>query len=148
MANKKKIPQELEEIFGYLLSRATSLIREMTSDELAPFSLTPSNYRVLLILSQHESLSQQEICELVKVDKNTMVQIILNLVKKKWISKKRDSSDKRAFRISITSEGKEVLSDSTPAVKNAQLKFVKDLSQNELRNLKSYLLKLIMANSK
>lgn len=69
-------------------------------------NITPEQYLVMDILWANQSLSQQNIADVIQKDKNSVTKIIDSLEKKNLVSRKVDKKDRRINRIELTEEGK------------------------------------------
>ena len=69
-------------------------------------NITPEQYLVMDILWENQSLSQQNIADVIQKDKNSVTKIIDSLEKKNLVSRVVDKNDRRINRIELTKEGK------------------------------------------
>lgn len=68
-------------------------------------NVTPEQYLVLDILWEKQSLSQQNIADLIQKDKNSVTKIIDSLEKKNLVNRVVDQRDRRINKIELTQEG-------------------------------------------
>ena len=68
-------------------------------------NVTPEQYLVLDILWEKQSLSQQNIADLIQKDKNSVTKIIDSLEKKNLVNRVVDQKDRRINKIELTQEG-------------------------------------------
>ena len=85
-------------------------------------NITPEQYLVMDILWDKQSLSQQNIADVIQKDKNSVTKIIDSLEKKNFVSRVVDKKDRRINRIELTKEG-EALEKITTEV---AIKFMND----------------------
>ena len=85
-------------------------------------NITPEQYLVMDILWDKQSLSQQNIADVIQKDKNSVTKIIDSLEKKNFVSRVVDKKDRRINRIELTKEG-EALEKNTTEV---AIKFMND----------------------
>ncbi len=85
-------------------------------------NITPEQYLVMDILWENQSLSQQNIADVIQKDKNSVTKIIDSLEKKNFVSRVVDKKDRRINRIELTKEG-EALEKNTTEV---AIKFMND----------------------
>lgn len=67
-------------------------------------NITPEQYLVLDILWEKESLSQQNIADIIQKDKNSVTKIIDSLEKKQLVRRVMDQKDRRINKIELTDE--------------------------------------------
>ena len=68
-------------------------------------NVTPEQYLVLDILWERQSLSQQNIADIIQKDKNSVTKIIDSLEKKNLVNRVVDKKDRRINKIELTQEG-------------------------------------------
>ena len=67
-------------------------------------NITPEQYLVLDILWEKQSLSQQNIADIIQKDKNSVTKIIDSLEKKNLVRRVMDKNDRRINKIELTDE--------------------------------------------
>ena len=67
-------------------------------------NITPEQYLVLDILWEKQSLSQQNIADIIQKDKNSVTKIIDSLEKKQLVRRVMDQKDRRINKIELTDE--------------------------------------------
>lgn len=67
-------------------------------------NITPEQYLVLDILWDKQSLSQQNIADIIQKDKNSVTKIIDSLEKKHLVKRVMDQKDRRINKIELTDE--------------------------------------------
>ena len=67
-------------------------------------NITPEQYLVLDILWEKQSLSQQNIADIIQKDKNSVTKIIDSLDKKQLVRRVMDQKDRRINKIELTDE--------------------------------------------
>ena len=67
-------------------------------------NVTPEQYLVLDILWEKQSLSQQNIADIIQKDKNSVTKIIDSLEKKQLVRRVMDQKDRRINKIELTDE--------------------------------------------
>ncbi len=85
-------------------------------------NITPEQYLVMDILWENQSLSQQNIADVIQKDKNSVTKIIDSLEKKNFVSRVVDKKDRRINRIELTKEGKALEKNTTEVA----IKFMND----------------------
>ena len=67
-------------------------------------NITPEQYLVLDILWEKQSLSQQNLADIIQKDKNSVTKIIDSLEKKQLVRRVMDQKDRRINKIELTDE--------------------------------------------
>lgn len=67
-------------------------------------NITPEQFLVLDILWEKQSLSQQNIADIIQKDKNSVTKIIDSLEKKQLVRRVMDQKDRRINKIELTEE--------------------------------------------
>ncbi len=76
--------------------------------------LAPTHATLLLLINDYPNSSQQELSEIVGLQRSTMVRTIDEFEKKGWVKRHKKNDDRRALAIKITSKGKRIVSRITP----------------------------------
>lgn len=137
--------EKLDEILFYTLEKSIKIYRKFAQNKLNEngFDITIDQWLVLKTLQQNKSLSQNQIAELVFKDFASVTRIIELLVKKKYVKRKINTSDRRKFELEISNSGAKIIEDIYPIVTTNRKKALSGLTNNEINNLKTLLEKLI-----
>lgn len=105
-------------------------------------NVTPEQYLVLDILWEKQSLSQQNIADLIQKDKNSVTKIIDSLEKKNLVNRVVDQKDRRINKIELTKEGLALEKITTEVAINFMNDTVKDIEGQDLDKLVEVMRKL------
>lgn len=105
-------------------------------------NVTPEQYLVLDILWEKQSLSQQNIADLIQKDKNSVTKIIDSLEKKNLVNRVVDQKDRRINKIELTKEGLTLEKITTEVAINFMNDTVKDIDGQDLDKLVEVMRKL------
>ena len=97
-------------------------------------NITPEQYLVLDILWDQQSLSQQNIADIIQKDKNSVTKIIDSLEKKSLVRRVVDKKDRRINKIELTDEAMALEKLTTEVAINFMNDVVKDIDKQELDN--------------
>lgn len=95
-------------------------------------NITPEQYLVLDILWEKQSLSQQNIADIIQKDKNSVTKIIDSLEKKNFVNRVVDTKDRRINKIELTEEGLALEEITTQVAINFMYDTVKDIDTQDL----------------
>ena len=129
---------------GFLLNKAAVVTVQQVNAALEPFGIRIQHYIGLLLLSQmDEPLPQKEIGEILRIDRNTMVSLTDTLEGLALVTRARDVNDRRAYAISITDKGRDLVAEAGGVVADVDANLVNGLTAEELTQLSQLLLKLL-----
>lgn len=97
-------------------------------------NITPEQYLVLDILWDKQSLSQQNIADIIQKDKNSVTKIIDSLEKKDLVRRVMDKNDRRINKIELTEEAFALEKITTEVAINFMNDVVKGIDDQELDN--------------
>ena len=95
-------------------------------------NITPEQYLVLDILWEKQSLSQQNIADIIQKDKNSVTKIIDSLEKKNLVRRVTDKNDRRINKIELTDEAFALEKITTEVAINFMNDVVKDIDTKDL----------------
>lgn len=139
---------QLEQAIGFNVNRTAFLMTEEIARKFATngYPLVAQDFGILFRL-QHGAMTQVEIAAMLMRDKTTVTRRLDGLVKKGFIERNPDPSDRRCFRIGLTEEGKQTLAVMIPLVASFQQEVLSEISEADklttIRVLKSMADKLL-----
>ena len=136
------IPGIVLERIGFLLTRLGQGVREVVEEALKSLGITGKHLGILLIIKEKGSLPQQEIGKCIHVDRTTMVQIIDDLEKLGYVERRDNPEDRRAYFLSVTAKGRDILPKAMQMAIGAEKEFMATLSLKEQKELILVLKKL------
>lgn len=83
---------------------------------------------VLIIIQEQKICCQQYISNVLNIDKTTMVKIIDELLKKKYIRKIQNPKDRRENLVTLTDKGKSIVSKAKKDIHNLNKHTFKNIS--------------------
>ena len=108
------MPQEsqLDRSPLHLLHRVHQRATELFQEKMAGINLTARQYVVLVTAAQQDGASQQDIIDATGIDRSTVSQIMQTMIRKGLVKRKRTKEDARAYAITVTEHGRDVLKTS------------------------------------
>jgi DNA-binding MarR family transcriptional regulator len=110
----------LQELPGFLIrqldSRAAAVYEKYTGQS----ELTPRQFGVLLTLFQAGPLAQTELGNRLRLDRNTLGEMLQRMVEKKTVERRPHARDRRAVEIMLTPAGKSALLGTVQQALKAQ----------------------------
>jgi DNA-binding MarR family transcriptional regulator len=83
---------------------------------MSDIDLTTTQYTVLVAAGEKDGLSQQDIIDATGIDRSTVSQVVQLLVRKGMLKRRRTRQDARAYAVSLTDVGRDVLKVSEPII--------------------------------
>lgn len=106
--------------------------------------ITVDQCLVLIILNDNEKISQIEMAKLIFKDNASVTRIIELMVKKDYLTRETDESDKRKTKLIITEKGKKTIILLTPVFNLNRKTALNGLSSDEIELLDQILRKIIL----
>jgi MarR family transcriptional regulator, 2-MHQ and catechol-resistance regulon repressor len=125
-----------------ILLRATDFIQQKIKEDVSKYDLNLSEFGALEVLYHKGPLPVQSICEKVLIANSSMSYVIENLIKKEFIEKVKDPSDRRIHIVHLTQKGVMLFDDIYPKHLEHMRSFMDVLDINEEANLQFLLKKL------
>ncbi|HXI11301.1 MAG TPA: MarR family transcriptional regulator [Thermoanaerobaculia bacterium] len=107
--SRSALPVKIANSVGFLLNKAAEVVRRRFDDRLAGYGLTARHIGVLSVVAADPSLKQREICDLLRIDRTTMVYLIDSLEELGLVVRKDLAGDRRSYGIEPTPKGKLVM---------------------------------------
>lgn len=138
--------EKLDEVLFYTLEKSIKVYRKFAQNQILEndYDITIDQWLVLKTLQENKNLSQNQIAELVFKDFASITRIIELLVKKKYVKREINSTDRRKFELEITKKGNEIIENIYPIVLKNRKQALNGLTDKEIKNLKVQLEKLII----
>lgn len=89
--------------------------------------VTRQQIALLVALRRAPGVSQNDLVGLTGFDKSTLKEMIGRMVEKGWVVRERDPEDSRAWKISISRAGADLLEDRLPKVRATQTEILAPL---------------------
>ena len=100
----------------HLLHRVGQCAGELFQSEMNGVDLTARQYVVLVAAAHKDGPSQQDIIDHTGIDRSTVSQVVQIMVRKGLLKRRRTRQDARAYAITLTPLGRDVLKTSEPIV--------------------------------
>jgi len=131
------------EAFGVLIAQINRSWRRALDQYLLPFGLTEATWRPLIYISRaHQPLSQNELADLLSLDRSSIVRILDALESSGMVMRQEDPNDRRVKRLSLTSKGEKVAAQVENVSKQLSDKVFSAIPKNLLANTKTGLLEV------
>ena len=115
------------------------------SFQSAGYDVTAEQFGLMMHLGTHAGINQKQLGELALKDRPNTMRIVNQLVKRGYVERLPHETDKRAFRLFLTEEGKIVKSHLIRIVIEHHRAAFATLSEKDISNMQR-VLKVILAN--
>ena len=128
------------------LEKASLKITNFTVQYLSKHNLTFNQFKVLEVLYHVGDLNVGSITKLTMSTPGNITVVVKNLKRDGWITAIKDPNDSRAYILSITQKGKDIIEEVFPNHAKNLTKALEVLSDDELDTLYDLLNKVYKAN--
>ncbi len=111
---------ELSFEIGHSLHRASQLTDDLFAAALDGVDITARQLTVLEIIAQSKGPSQMDICEIAGIDRSTIADMIMRLIKKGYVVRERSRADARRYELELTSDGHRILELARPIARKVE----------------------------
>jgi DNA-binding MarR family transcriptional regulator len=119
----------------FLLYRAAQASHTLANQMLAEIGLSARQVGILTLISEREPMTQTALGAELEVDRTTMVELLDRLEEQGLVERRRDPTDRRAFRIHPTDAGLAAKAEAITILDQQQALFLAPLSNSDRRVL-------------
>jgi DNA-binding MarR family transcriptional regulator len=128
---------------GLLLRLAHQHARAAANQALRPLDLDLRHVGVLAALAGGGPQTQKQLAEAVELDKSSMVYVIDRLERLNLVRRERSRTDRRAYAVSLTDQGRERLTDAGRVAVRVMGELLESFDVAEERQLNAMLQRII-----
>lgn len=126
---KKKVEKvDLANLPGHRIRRLHQISVALFMEETQDYGITPVQFAALQAVADSPGLDQRTLARTIGFDTSTIGGVIDRLETRGLLARHADPDDRRVRLLELTSEGKKLLRDVTPAMLRAQQRMLKPLS--------------------
>lgn len=130
---------KLQDSLGFLLNSTNTKLKNELFKRFKKFDITPEQWSVLNCLWIREGTTPKEISDMIYKDKANTNHILEKLVKKNLILKMQHETDRRAYQIYLTKQGKELEDKLVPIVELLCEEATRDIAPEKVYEMKTFL---------
>ena len=135
---------KLDKQLCFPLYAASNLLVKVYRPLLEPLGLTYSQYLVMLVLWERDSVSVGDLGHCLYLDSGTLTPLLKRMENSGFINRRRDSNDERRVLVSLTTKGSEIKDLAV----NKKKKLSDQLNISNIGELRSEIQSLVQALSK
>jgi DNA-binding MarR family transcriptional regulator len=137
-----RLPQQLLGSTTFLLKRLGWAAKERSMAAYEELGLHPYHHAVLMALGEGSHETQGSIADALGYDRGQLVGLLDELEKRALIERRRDPEDRRRHVVSLTADGKRMLTGLNTVARRNEDAFLDPLSPKERETLHTLLRKL------
>ena len=127
----------------HLMGVTDRTLKRSISKKVENTGVFRSQHRLLMILGKHPDCSQTELAERLEISSAAVAVSLKKLEKSGFISRQCQENDNRVNQVVITEKGWEIIDQSVQYFKEMENAFLSDFSEEELKQLQSFLERMI-----
>lgn len=142
---KKETTFDPKASVGYLVNRAAKELRRMLGKGMndAGVDLSIEHFRMLMVLFNHEGVNQQELADLIGIDKTHLTRMLKPIEELGFVVRVEDKKDKRNKLLYLTNIGRAKREELMPVVAETILGIEAQIDADELAIAKKVMLQII-----
>ena len=117
---------------GYLIHDVSRLRRVCYDRELAPLSITRSQWWVLAFISRNDGLPQTQLANELDVGKVALGSLIDRLQTAGFVERRADEKDRRVKRVHLTDKARKLISQIEPVNDSFNARILKGIPRDDL----------------
>ncbi len=127
---------------GFNLRMAQEAAFEAFSRRSQEIGESPGRFATLTIIARNPGISQTELSHAAGRDKSSLTPVVEDLVRRGLIERKRVDSDRRAYRLNLTPEGKKTLTQLTRCARRHERKLDRVIGMRDRKRFLTLLKKI------
>ncbi len=132
----------LDELVGFHLRRAQSVVFENFMKLAKEERVTPGQFGVLTLIKENPGLNQSGLANALGIERSTMVAVINVLEDRGLVRRQESKADRRSYVLSLTKPGKEFLKAANEKVRQNEAMIAAVLDGSERKMLVKMLKKI------
>jgi len=129
----------LRQFVGYNMKRAFIPVQEDVSETLATLGLRVGTFSALAVIMASPGISQTQLSQVLNIKRSGVVLVVDELEGMGAVGRMPVESDRRAYALQVTPEGRELWQRAESAVQAHEAALFADLDPEELRTLRGLL---------
>ncbi|WP_028547150.1 MarR family winged helix-turn-helix transcriptional regulator [Paenibacillus taiwanensis] len=130
---------ELEKYIGVIVHRADLKLNNYYQKVVNPFDITVDQWEILVVLWEHEGITQKELAERLTKDQTNIARMLFKLEKKSFIYRVTHETDRRSLRVYLTDKGRDVKEEILAPSIEAYQKTIEGLTEEEVETFRRIL---------
>lgn len=94
---------------GKYISCIYRQVQIIINDKLEKYGIGSGQFIFLITVYKNEGINQQQLSEMLHIDKATTMKAVKKLIEKGLLKRERDKEDKRSYKLYLTQAGKDII---------------------------------------
>ena len=120
-----------EPAVGELVMQVARGLRRRFAATLEPWGVTPHESRALRVIGEHEPTRLGVVAQHLRIAPRSVTDVVDSLEARGFVAREPDPSDRRATRVALTAQGREVLDELDTARRADQESYFAELSDRD-----------------
>jgi DNA-binding MarR family transcriptional regulator len=120
--------QDLYDKPGYQIRRLRQIAAALFAAEAAAFDITGQQWTTLQALGEFPRLEQNELCDILTLDRATMATLLVRLEEKGLVRRATSAADRRRKHVALTARGRRTLAAMAPVLDRIQQRILAPLA--------------------
>jgi DNA-binding MarR family transcriptional regulator len=134
---------DLDRTVGFFINRTNSMMKNNLQKVFKKCDVTHEQWIILSCLHDNDGCIQQELAKKIDKDKAAITRLLDVLEKRNLIKRESSPNDRRVFLVYLTEEGRNIQKSLDPLAQISSEQALKGLSEEEIKQLKLSLTKII-----
>lgn len=140
---KPPVTLRLDQFMPYRMSVASNMMSDVIASAYrALFGLNIAEWRLIAVLAERVSSTQNELCAATKMDKVTISRAAIALTDRGLVERSANAADKRSHLVSLTAEGRALYTQVVPKALALEKELLADFTAAEVDSFVALLLRL------
>lgn len=135
--------QDLYDKPGYQIRRLRQITAGLFAAEAAAFEITGQQWTTLQALGEFSRLEQNELCDILALDRATMATLLVRLEEKGLVRRTTSAADRRRKHVALTARGRRTLAEMAPVLDRIQDRILEPLAPVDRRAFRRMLKTLV-----
>ncbi len=144
MSNKEEVSKNASKLADLTFSLLASC-QEKENRLAEQHGLTQAEFRCLRLFSANETLNNKQIAERMGLSPSRLTRIIDGLVKKEYIIREIDNTDRRNMRVSLSKKGDQIVQLLNSAYVDIHKEILEDIDESQHQPLITAMTSLLSA---
>lgn len=123
----------------YVVKQLELAVRASLDEIVKPAGITSVQYTALTVLDHHDGLSLAQLARDSFVTPQAAADLVANLERRDLVRRDRSAVDRREVVVSLTPQGRQVLTDRAAAVQQLEHLMIESLDEDEARMFRDIL---------
>lgn len=120
---------------GSVVQELVRMFQLFERDQIKIFGFTSSQCYCLLEILKAQSLSMNELSDIMNLDTSTMTRIVDKLVRDNLIARDKDEKDRRVVVVSLTYKGKDAAIELKDSINKYYKKIIQNIPQGKVEEV-------------